>query len=354
MEESRIAFLRSIIATPSPSGFEQKVQQVIREEVQHYTDEMRTDVHGNVIAALNPNGRPRVMLTAHCDELGFIVRYIDEQGFLYFAPIGGYDPATLPAQHVHIQTPSGAILGVIGSKAVHLQSSDERSKKTPIKEMWFDIGATTREEAQQLVPIGSVATRIAQLEPLRGDLVVSRALDNKSGIFTVVEAMRRLHKQRSQLQAGVYFVSAVQEEVGLRGAHTSAYSVDPQIAIAVDVGFTSDHPGTSKQDIGEIKLNGGPVITISGFVNPRVYDMLVKAAGEAGFAYQLDVAPGSTGTDTDAIQVTRGGVATGLLGIPSRYMHTSSEIVSLKDIDQTAEVIARFVLALDEQTNLIP
>ena len=354
MEESRIAFLRSMIATPSPSGFEQRVQQVIREEVQHYSDEMRTDVHGNVIAALNPNGRPRVMLTAHCDELGFIVRYIDEQGFLYFAPIGGYDAATLPGTRVHILTPTGTILGVIGAKAIHLQTPDERGKKPSISDMWFDIGVASREEAQQLVPIGSVATRVAQLETLRGDLVVSRALDNKSGIFTIVEALRRLHAQREQLHASVYFVSAVQEEVGSRGARTSAYSVDPHIAIAVDAGFTSDHPDTSKRDIGEVKLNGGPLITVGGFINPRVYEMLVNIAKEAGMAYQLDVQPAATGTDTDVLQVARSGVATGLLNIPSRYMHTGSEIVSLKDIDETADLIARFVLALDEQTNFIP
>ena len=354
MEESRVAFLRHIIATPSPSGFEQHVQQVIREEVQHYTDEMRTDVHGNVIASLNPNGQPRVMLTAHADELGFIVRYIDESGFLYFAPIGGYDPATLPGERVHIATPSGPILGVIGSKAVHLQSRDEHGKVPTISNMWFDIGVSNREEAQKLVPIGSVATRIAVLEPLRDDLVVSRALDNKAGIFTLVETMRRLHAQRDQLNAGVYFVSAVQEEVGSRGARTSAYSVEPLIAIAVDVTFTSDHPESSKRDIGEVKLNGGPVITVGGFVNPRVHEMLINAANEGSIAYQIDVQAGYTGTDTDVIQVARAGVATALVSIPNRYMHTGSEIVSLKDIDEVAELLSRFVLALNEQTNVIP
>ncbi len=354
MEESRVAFLRRLIATPGPSGFEQKVQQVIREEVQHYTDDIRTDVHGNVIAALNPNGRPRIMLTAHADELGFIVRYIDDAGFLYFAPIGGFDPATLPGERVHIHTPSGSILGVIGSKAIHLQSHDERGKAPAISDMWLDIGVSTREEAQQLVPIGTVATRASTLESLRGDLVVSRALDNRAGIFTLVETMRRLHEQRSQLSAGVYFVSAVQEEVGSRGARTSAYSVEPQIAVAVDVTFTSDHPETSKRDVGEVKLNGGPVITTGGFVNPRVYQLLVNASNEANIPYQIDVQAGQTGTDTDFIQVARGGVATALVSIPSRYMHTGSEIVSLQDIDQTADVIARFVLALNEQTNLIP
>ncbi|MBO0791860.1 MAG: M20/M25/M40 family metallo-hydrolase, partial [Ktedonobacteraceae bacterium] len=197
-------------------------------------------------------------------------------------------------------------------------------------------------------------TRAAGLETLRGDIVTSRALDDKSGVFTVVEALRRIHERRAQLKAGVYFVSAVQEEVGLRGAHTSAYSVDPQIALAVDVTFTSDHPGTSKTELGDVKINGGPVLTIGGHINPRVYQLLIKAATEAGISYQVEALSGRTGTDTDAIQVTRSGVATGLVSIPSRYMHTGSEVVSLKDIDEAAETMARFVLALDEGTNLIP
>lgn len=354
MDESRVAFLRRLIASPSPSGFEQRAQQVIREEIQHYSDELRTDVHGNVIAVLNPSGRPRVMLTAHCDELGFLVRYIDGDGFLYFAPIGGYDPSTLPGERVQIHTDQGAILGVIGRKPVHLLEDDERGKVPKLSELWIDIGVSNREEAQQLVPIGSIATRAAQLEPLRGNLIVSRALDDKSGIFSVVEAMRRLHEQRAQLKAAVFFVAAVQEEVGSRGARTGAFGVDPLIAIAVDVTFTSDHPQTSKHEIGEVKLNGGPVITIGGHINPRVYQMLVESAKEAGFTYQIDPQAGSTGTDTDVIQVARAGVATGLVSIPCRYLHTGSEIASLKDIDEVAELLARFVLAIDEQTNVIP
>lgn len=354
MDEARVAFLRHMIATPSPSGFEQPVQQVIREEIRNYTDEVRTDIHGNVIAALNPGGQPRIMLTAHCDELGFLVRYIDSDGFIYFAPIGGFDPSTLPGNRVEIHTPSGPILGIIGRKPAHLLSGDERSKAPKLSELWIDIGATNREEAQQLVPLGSVATRAAQLEPLRNDLVVSRALDNKSGIFTITEAMRRIHARRTELKAGIFFVSAVQEEVGLRGARTGAYSVEPLIAIAVDVTYTSDHPGTSKTEIGEVKLNGGPVITLGGNINPRVYQMLVKAANEAGIAWQIDPQPSHTGTDTDVIQVARGPIATGLVSIPCRYLHTGSEIVSLKDIDEIVEVLARFVLALNTTTNVIP
>ncbi len=354
MDESRVAFLRRLISQPSPSGFEQPVQQVIREEIGHYTDEVRTDVHGNVIAALNPTGRPRVMLTAHCDELGFLVRYIDEEGFLYFAPIGGFDPATLPGNRVQIYTPSGPVLGVIGRKPVHLLSGEERGKTPKLTELWIDIGAASKKEAQELVPIGSIATRAVQIEALRDDLVISRALDDKAGIFAVVEAMRRIHAQRESLQASVFFVSAVQEEVGLRGARTSAFGVDPLIAVAVDVTFTSDHPGTSKQEIGEIKLNGGPVISLGGNINPRVYQMLVNAATEAGIAWQIDPQASGTGTDTDAIQIVRSGVATGLVSIPCRYLHSPSEMASLKDIDQVAEVLARFALAIRETTNVIP
>jgi putative aminopeptidase FrvX len=354
LEESRIAFLRNMIASPSPSGFEQRVQQVIREDVSQYTDEVRTDVHGNVIATLNPDGNPRVMLEAHCDELGFLVRYIDEGGFIYFAPIGGFDPSTLPGERVQIHVGDSVILGVIGRKPAHLLHGEERTQAPKLSELWIDIGAESKVEALRLVPIGSVATRAAQLEYLRGDLVVSRALDDKSGVFTIAEAMRRIHAQRDKLKAAVFFASAVQEEVGLRGAQTAAYEVNPRIAIAVDVTFTSDHPSTSKYEIGEVKIDGGPVITIGGHINPRVYQMLVQAADQAGIKYQIDPQASGTGTDTDVIQVARAGVATGLVSIPCRYRHTGSEIVSLKDIDDAAEVLSRFVLALDQETNLIP
>ncbi len=354
MDESRVSVLRRMIASSSPSGFEQPVQQVIRDEVKQYADEVRTDVHGNVIATLNKNAQLRVMLTAHCDEIGFLVRHIDSDGFIYFAPIGGFDPSTLPGNRVEISTPNGPVLGVIGRKPVHQLSSEERNSAPKITDMWIDIGAANKEEAQQLVPLGSIATRAAQLETLRGNLLVSRALDDKAGVFTLLETMRRLHEQREKLEASVYFVSAVQEEVGSRGAQTSAYSIEPFIAIAVDVTYTSDHPGTSKSEIGDVKLSGGPVITIGGHVNPRVYQLLIKTANDAGIVWQLDAQAASTYTDTDMLQVARGGVATGLVSIPCRYLHTGSEIVSLRDIDQIADMLARFVLALNKDVNVIP
>ena len=354
MYEAQYDLLQRLVASPSPSGFEQRAQQVVREELQAYVDEIRTDVHGNVIAALNPTGNPRVMLTAHIDELGFLIRYINEQGYLYFTPIGGFDPSTLQGGRVIVHAPGGPVLGVIGCRAAHLLDSDERGKTPSLQDMWIDIGATSEEEARQLVPLGTAATRATQPEILRGDLVVSRALDNKSGICAIIEAMRRLHERREQLSAAVFLVSAVQEEVGLRGSRTSAYTVDPQVALTVDVTFASDHPQTSKIRLGDVKLGGGPGITIGSFVNPRIYEGLMATADKAEIAYQYDVQSGHTGTDNDGIQIIRGGVATGLLNIPCRYMHSASEVVSLKDIDATAELMAQFVLSLNAETNLIP
>lgn len=354
MDESRVAFLRRLVASPSPSGFERPAQQVVREEIQQYTDEVHTDVHGNVIAALNASAEPRVMLEAHCDELGFLIRHIDEQGYLYFAPIGGFDASTLPGNRVNVHTPKGIVSGVVGRKPVHSLSAEEREKAPKLWDLWIDIGASSKEEALERVKVGSVGTRAAELETLHKDIIISRALDDKSGVFAVVEAMRRIHAKREQLKAGVFFVSAVQEEIGLRGARTSAYSVNPQIAIAVDVAPTSDIPGAPKNRMGDLKMNAGPILTIGAHINLPVYERLVKAAEEAGISYQVEALAAGTGTDTDAIQVARGPIATGLLNIPCRYLHTGSEMVSLKDVDDVAELIARFVLALDADTNLIP
>ncbi|GHO43567.1 M42 family metallopeptidase [Ktedonospora formicarum] len=354
MDKSRVDFLRRLVASPSPSGFERPAQQVVREEIQKYTDEIRTDVHGNVIASLNAQAEMRVMLEAHCDELGFLIRYIDEQGYLYFAPIGGFDASTLPGNRVHIHTPNGVVNGVIGRKPVHSLSADERDKAPKLWDLWIDIGASNKEEALERVQIGSVGTRAAELETLHKDIIISRALDDKSGVFAVLEAVRRIHAKREQLKAGVFFVSAVQEEIGLRGARTSAYSVNPHIAIAVDVAPTTDIPGAPKTRMGEMVLNGGPILTIGAHINLRVYERLIKAAEEAGISYQVEASAGPTSTDADAIQVARGPIATGLISIPCRYLHTGSEMVSLKDVDEVAELISRFVLALDADTNLIP
>ncbi|WP_376795314.1 M42 family metallopeptidase [Thermogemmatispora sp.] len=353
-EDLQLSLLEELTERPSPSGFEQPVQEVVRRECARYADTVTTDVHGNVIAALHPEGRPRLMLTAHCDELGLLVRYIDEQGFLYFAPIGGFDPTTLPGERVLLHTASGPLLGVIGTRPIHLQEPEERGKALALKQLWIDIGASSKQEAEELAPPGTVVTRAARLQPLRGQLVTGRGLDDKAGLYAVLETLRRVAAQREQLQAALYVVSAVQEEIGSRGVRTSAYAIQPELAIAVDVTPTADHPQTSKQEVGDIRLGAGPVLTIGAHVNPRVYALLVEAARQAGLAYQLDPTPGRTATDADLLQVSRNGVATGLVSIPCRYLHTGSEIVSLEDIERTAALLTRFVLALSAEVSLIP
>ncbi len=354
MDDARLSFLKRLVISPSPSGFEQPAQQVVREEVQQFADDVRTDIMGNVIATLNPSGKPHVMITAHCDELGFLIRYIDERGFLYFSAIGGFDPSTLPGERVFVHTPTGPLPGVLGRRAIHLIPRKEREQAPDIEELWIDIGAINRLEAQELVPLGCVATRSNQLDILRGDLVVSRGMDNKSGIMTIVEAMRLLYEQRSQLQAAVSLVSSVQEEVGGNGAALAAYALNPDIALTVDVTFASDHPQTSEMTLGDVKLGNGPTITTGAFVSPRIFQLLKETAKAADIPYQLDLQAGRTYTDNDAVRMARAGLATGLVSVPCRYMHTSSEVVSLKDIEKTAELIARFVLSLTEQTTLIP
>lgn len=354
MDESRFDFLKRLVASPSPSGFEQPAQEVVRAEVRQFADEVRTDMMGNVIAALNPTGSPRVMLTAHSDELGFLIRYIDDRGFLYFSPIGGFDSSSLVGERVHVHTPSGPLLGVLGRKPIHLLPSKERGQAPDLKDMWIDIGVANKAEAQGLVPLGCVATRANQLERLRGDLVVSRGMDNKSSILAIMEAMRLLHTQRDQLKAAVFLVSSVQEEIGGHGAALAAHAIDPQIALIVDVTFGCDHPQTSEAELGDVKLGGGPTITTGAFVSPRVFQLLKEAAKAADMPYQLDLQANRTSTDNDSVRLARSGVATGLLNLPCRYMHSSSEVVSLKDIEQTGELMARFVLALDEHTDLIP
>jgi putative aminopeptidase FrvX len=353
-EESHLPLLEELIERPSPSGFEQPVQEVVRRECARYADQVTTDVHGNVIAALRPEGRPRLMLTAHCDELGLMVRYIDEQGFLYFAPIGSFDLATLPGERVLLHTASGPVPGVIGVKPIHLQEEEEQGKAPSLKQLWIDIGASSKKEAEEIAPPGTVATRAARLQPLRGRLVTARGLDDKAGLYAVLETLRQVSAQREQLQAALYVVSAVQEEIGFRGVRTSAYEVQPELAIVVDVMPTADHPQTSKQEVGDIRLGAGPALTIGAHVNPCVYELLVQAAREAGLRYQLDPTPGRTSTDVDLLQVSRSGVATGLVNIPCRYLHTGSEVVSLEDVEATATLLTRFALALNAQVNLIP
>jgi endoglucanase len=340
MQQDSFDFLKQLVDTPSPSGYEQRVQRVFRNRVATYATDVRTDVLGNVYATVNPNGSPRIMLAGHADEIGFQVRYISDEGMLYFGSIGGHDVIVTVGQRVTVHTTSGPVLGVLGRKAIHLLDPDERKKTPKLDELWIDIGAKDKADAESVVAIGDCVTYEHELQHLRGDLCVARSFDDKMGVFVVAEALRLL--DGTSLKAAVIGVSTVQEEVGLRGARTSAYDIDPQIGIATDVGHSTDYPGSDKKKVGDIKLGGGPKIIRGANINPVVFDLLVKTAKELEIPYQILAAPGGTGTDANVIQLSRAGIATGLIAVPLRYMHTPNEIMNLDDIENAAWLMAGF------------
>ncbi len=355
MHDASFAFLKQLLETPSPSGSERAIQNVVRDWVGKYADDLRTDRHGNVIATCRPKKTgevPRIMLAGHCDQIGLMVQHIDSDGFLYVQPIGGWDMQILLGQHLTICGRDGPITGVISRKATHLLTNEERAKVPQFNDVWVDIGVKNREEAEQLVRCGDVATFALGVRELRSGLVASPGLDDKVGLWVVMETLRLLHGKAVQVE--VHSVSTVQEEVGLRGAATSAYGIHPTVGIAVDVCHATDTPGNEKKQLGETKLGAGPVLFRGPNINPRVLERLEEAAGAVEISVQVRGAPRPTGTDANAIQLARGGVATAVIGIPNRYMHSPVEMVHLDDLDRAARLLAEFCLRATPEMDWTP
>ncbi|MBI3947669.1 MAG: M42 family metallopeptidase [Armatimonadetes bacterium] len=352
MTEDSLGFLRGILEAPSPSGYEQPVQRVVRDWIGRCAHEVRTDAHGNVIAALNPRGKPRIMFAGHCDQLGLIVQYIDDQGYLFVNQVGGHDIPVLIGQRMTVWAKDGPIPGVMARKPIHLLRDDEAKKLPKMHDLWLDIGAQNKEEAAGLVDLGDPITWVLGMGTLRNDVVVAPAFDDKSGVYVVMEALRLLSGEK--FDAALFAVSTVQEELGLRGAVTSTFSVDPQVGIAVDVTMATDHPGMEKKMSGDVALNKGPVVARGPNINPVVYEMLVAAAKEKSIPHQLRGMARPGGTDAAAMQISRGGVAAGLVSIPNRYMHSPVEAVSLADLQHAAELLAEFVLRVKSDTDFTP
>lgn len=354
MEKERVEFLRRCMETVCPSGFEEEISRIWRKEADRFAERTWVDTHGNSFAVVNEGGIPRVMLAGHADEIGLMITYIDDHGYLSFAGIGGWDPQVLPGQRVWIQGMTGPILGVIGRKPIHLLEEEERKKVVKIEDLWIDIGAKDKEDVASLVEIGDPAVLDYSFVELRNDLVVSRGFDDRVGAFLVLEAARLVAAMNPK--ASVYAVATVQEEVGLRGARTSAFGIDPQVGIAVDVGFATDTPGMDKEKkkVGEVTMGKGPIITRGPNINPVLFKLFVETAKEKKIPYQIEGAPRGTGTDANAIQLCRAGVATGLISVPNRYMHSPCEIVHLGDLENIARLIAHTVVRIDERTDFIP
>lgn len=351
MNDEQFAFFRDLVQTTGPSGYEGATQELWRKRVTDVAP-VKTDYLGNAVATLNPEGSPRAMLEAHIDEIGFQVKYIDDNGFLYFNTIGGFDPSTLPGSRVRIIGRNGPVLGVIGRKPTHLQTDDERKSGPKIKNMWIDIAARDRAEAEEHIRIGDAGGRAHGVERMLGNWVTGNSFDDRMGAYIMAETVRALAAEKPR--AAVFVASCVQEEIGLRGAGPAAFAIDAPIGVAVDVTYTSDHPEASKTEIGDLRCGKGPILTKGANTNPRIFERLISAAESAGVPYQIEADPRGLGTDQNAMYTVRGGMATGLVSVATRYLHTSSEILSLDDVDATVALLTRFVLDLEPDLTLTP
>lgn len=347
MRDTSLEFLRTLVNTPSPSGHEVRGQRVWLDYVRAYAEETFSDAYGNCVAVLNKGGAPRLMLAAHADEIALTVNYIDKQGFLYVRKLGGVDAIVARAQRVVVHTRKGPVKGVVGNVAPHLTKRDKERKVPEISDLFIDIGVADRREAQKLVHIGDPITLSDQFELLRNDLAVARAFDNRVGTFAVAEALRLLSAHRRRLKAEVCAVSNIMEEVGLLGARQIAYALKPDVALVVDVTHATDYPTVSQQLHGDIRIGNGPTLTHGGCNHPEVIARLEQLAKKKGIKLQHEAMSASSGTDTDVIFWTRGGIASGLISLPNRYMHSPVELVSLGDLEQIPELMAAFALSLE-------
>lgn len=344
MNQATKDFLFRLLGTASPSGYETEAARIWRAEAETFADEVTVDSSGSSYARLRGDG-PTVMIEGHIDEIGLMITHIDDDGFLWFRPIGGWDDQVLVGQRVRVLGTHQTVVGVIGKKPIHQMEADERDKVSKIKTLWIDIGAADGNDAQSKVQPGDPAVIEQPTVELGDGLLACRGLDNRVGAFVALEALRNL-ADGERPRADVWAVAPVQEEIGLFGGMTSAFSLEPDVAIAIDVTHATDHPDADVRGGGLCKIGGGPVLARGSAIHPRVYEQLVEAARAEEIPYAIETAPVRSGTDADSIARIRGGVPTGLVSIPNRYMHSPSEIVSLSDLDRCASLIASFTRRL--------
>ena len=348
--DDSLKFLHRLLDTPGPSGFEAAPAKVWREQASKFA-QVRADVAGNSIAEVNTEGAPTIMLAGHIDEIGVIVTYIDDEGYAYIAPIGGWDPQVLVAQRIRFIGRGGDVFGVIGKKPIHQIKQEERDKASKITDLWVDIGANSKTEAEERLSIGDPGVIDSRTMEFPNGRMVSRSIDDRIGAFVVLEALRRYSEKPGS--AHVVAVATTQEEIayGGGGALIGASGVNPQMAIVVDVTFATDHPQMEKKEIGEAKIGGGPVLTRGSIISPVVFNLLRSAAETNTIPYALQAAGRNTSTDADAIHIAREGIATAVVGIPNRYMHSPNEMVALEDLDQAATLIAETCRAVNRETD---
>jgi tetrahedral aminopeptidase len=352
MDKNSRTFLESLLTTPSPSGFEEKIQEIVRKRMKPFADSIETDLHGNVLVGLNVDADRRVMLAGHCDQIGLMINYICDKGYIYVTALGGIDIATLWGARVLILGKRGNVEGIIGRKPIHLQEAEERgSVKLKLETIWIDIGVKTKKEAERFIEIGDPIVYRPEIVHLGKDLIAGPGLDDRVGLFVAMEALILCVKKK--LNVALYAVSTVQEEVGLRGAQTAAYSIDPEIGIAIDVTHATDNPGAGSKRT-ECIIGGGPCISKGPNTNPVVQRLLEAAAKKSKIKFQLEPSPRPLGNDANVIQVSKQGVATASIGIPNRYMHSQVEVCSLSDLENAAKLLAQFVSSINDKSDFKP
>lgn len=350
MNKANKEYLYKLLKVASPSGFETQAQEITRSYLKGTCDDISSDINGNLIAFKRGSGEIKVMLVGHADEIGFMVNYIDENGYLYVKPLGGHDVNLLPGLRLDIHHAGKVVRGIIGKNAPHMSRGDTDTPKLKMEDIWIDIGAKDRKDALKKVSIGDTITFHSEIEELSDDLIVSKATDNKVGVYVAAAVMKNLAK--TPLVANYFAVASVGEETTMKGARTSSFKIDPDIAIAVDVTFTSDTPGADKRKFGEVNLGKGPVLALGAAVHPKLNQALQDLAKKHKIPLQLEIAAGHTGTDADAIHAQRDGVATVVLSIPNRYMHSPNEIINLNDLENAVKLLTEFIKSIDDKTDL--
>jgi putative aminopeptidase FrvX len=349
-----LAFLKTLLDTPGPSSFEAAPARAWRAEAQRFADSVSADVAGNSFATLNAEASPRLMFAGHIDEIGIMVTHVDDEGYLSFDGIGGWDQQVFVGQRVVILGRSGRVTGVVGKKAIHLMDKDEREKVSKVEDLWIDIGAVDRAEAESRIRIGDPGVLAAGVIEFPNGRLVSRSIDNRIGAFVVLEALRLLAKDRPR--ATVSAVATTREEIAATGggARSSASRLEPDVAIVVDVTHATDYPGVDKRKHGDYRLGGGPTISRGASVSEIVFELLIETAELEGIPYRIEAASRDTHTDAEAIFNAHRGVATGLVSVPNRYMHSPNEMVALDDLERTARLLAAFARKLGPDSSFIP
>jgi endoglucanase len=337
--------LHKLVTAAGPSGYEQAPAAVFREAAAAFA-QVASDTVGSTVAKVpGTGGGPSVAVVGHIDEIGLIVHHIDDDGFLWFTGVGGWDPVILVGQRVEVATSSGRITGVVGKKPIHLMKDDDRKKVPQLKDLHIDIGASGGDEARGMVRIGDVAVIVAEPVELPNGRYVSRSFDNRLGCYVALEAAR-LVASEGGAPGDVYAVAVAQEEITFGGARTTAYSLRPDIAIVVDVTFATDQPGIDEKELGRHRFGSGGVINRGSTMDPQVFELLYAAGEAEGIPFTVSASARATGTDADAFHISRAGIPTGVVSVPLRYMHSPVEMVQLGDVDSAARLIAAFARRL--------